>query len=162
MADGRQRLHAAVLAGGILAAALAGGCQPSSPAPEPRRANVQLDACGERLHDLCGSLLRYYAAHKRLPQTLEELAGAASVPAASLVCPLSGKPYVYDPAGLPLPNRQGRLVLVDPEPSHAGMRWGILTGAAAGGLITANAILVSEEEFNSASQQPPPPAPAGP
>ena len=72
-----------------------------------------------------------------------------------IVCPVSGRPYVYKAAGRSLPGRQGRLVLYDPEPSHSGMRWGILVRTpASGGLMTANVILVSESDLASARKRP--------
>ena len=142
--------HLAVLP---VAAALAAGCQ--TPAPQPQPLSILADPCAERVHDICGRLLLYYSVHKRLPPTLEELSHGESLSSLPLVCPVSNKPYAYRPAGLSVPGRQGRLVLYDPEPSHAGMRWGILVGTpASGGLITANVILLSEKEFASAGEGP--------
>ena len=136
-------------------AALAIGCHTT--APEPSQPSIQLDPCAERLHDLCGHLLLYCSVHKKLPPTLEELAATSSPASAPLVCPLSKKPYVYDPVGLPIEGRPGRLVLYDPEPTHSGMRWGILAAAPTeGGLITANVILLSERELTAARQSPQP------
>ena len=141
------------LAACLAAAALAGGCQ--TPSPAPPRANVQFDACAERLHDLCGDLLLYYSTHAKLPPALKDLSAGGSPSTSQIVCPVSGRPYVYKAAGRSLPGRQGRLVLYDPEPSHSGMRWGILVRTpASGGLMTANVILVSESDLASARKRP--------
>jgi len=150
MTPGRD-VRSLCLAASLAAAALAPGCLP--PPPRPARPNVLTDPCAERLHNLCGNLLLYYSAHKKLPPALEDLISAGSFSRSPAVCPVSNRPYVYDPAGLPLPKRRGRLVLYDPLPSHAKMRWGILVGPPApGGLITANVVLVSEEELTAARE----------
>ena len=85
-----------------------------------------LDPCAENLHELCGTLLMYYATHRRLPETLDDLRTAAALtPTVSLECPESRQTYVYDPDGFPRPNGPGRIVLYDAEPSHSGHRWTI-------------------------------------
>ena len=137
-------------------AAMASGCRPAEPEPGPvRRPSIRRDVCGERLHDICGHLLLYHAVHKRLPPTLADLPPTGDLPLPPLVCPVSGKAYIYNPNGLPIANRPGRLVMYDPEPSHSGMRWGILVGTSSdGGSITARAILVSDKEVTSAAGRP--------
>ena len=138
--------------------ALASGCGPAEPDPGlVRRPSIRKDACGERLHDVCGHLLLYHATHGKLPTTLAALPSAGGLPLPPLVCPVSGKAYVYNPKGLRIANRPGRLVLYDPEPSHSGMRWAILVGTSSdGGSITARAILVSDKEVTSAAGRPGP------
>ena len=108
----------------LLAAAVAAGCR--TPAPPPVARGVESDPCADRLHDLCGRLLLYYSAHAQLPEHLADLGGVGSDAAASLACPVSGKPYLYIPRGLPVPGWPGRLILHDAEPCHSGRRWGIL------------------------------------
>ncbi len=131
-------------------AALAGGCQTAEPEPD-RRPSVRKDPCAERLHDLCGHLLLHYSTHGKLPPTLAELRPTAGLPLPPLACPASEKPYVYNPTGLAIANQPGRLVVYDPEPSHSGMRWGILVAQTPDGSnITARVILVAEAEFTSA------------
>ena len=145
----RDSLPVAHLAAGLLAAMLAAGCRTAPLKPKP--VSVQFDACSERLHDVCGRLLAYYAAHKKLPPTVEELAASSSAPRPPLVCPVSNKPYVNNATGLRIPSRQGRLVLYDAEATHSAMRWGILVSTpAGGGFMTANVVLLSAEEFASA------------
>jgi hypothetical protein len=81
------------------------------------------DPCGNRLHDLCGSLLLYYAIHQRLPQRAEELAQVGGpADAASLACPVSNQAYVYNPKGLLAPDTRSLVILYDPSPSHDGRR----------------------------------------
>ena len=39
---------------------------------------------------------------------------------------MSGKPYVYDRAGLSAPGKDKRIILYDAEPSHNGTRYCLL------------------------------------
>jgi len=133
---------------------LASGCRTSMEGELVRRPSVKKDPCAGRLHDVCGHLLQYYAIHMQLPPTPAALRSSGSLPLPPLVCPASGKPYVYDPNGVHVSNRPGRVVLYDPEPSHWGMRWAILIGPSVGGAnITARVILLPEEEFAPASEK---------
>jgi hypothetical protein len=104
------------------------------PDPAPDRAGHPtapinpVDACSDRLQDLAGSLLFYYAVNKRLPGTLTDLKDVDGnvIPPEQLTCPVSHKPYVYDPRGIPAgPAKPGVIVLADPEPTHSGLRWAI-------------------------------------
>ncbi|MGA2266444.1 MAG: hypothetical protein ABSH10_08460 [Phycisphaerae bacterium] len=104
-----------------------GGCQqPAAPAATMPAKSDDLDQCAERLHDIGGPLLLYYVTHRELPKSLDDLGkvGDNSIP--PLVCPISGKPYVYDPVGLPVAGRPGRLIMYDAVPCRPGKRWGIL------------------------------------
>ena len=109
---------------------LASGCQwpqPPAPTPAPAAANLEVnDVCAERLHDLCGQLFLYYSRKHVLPQSLEELAPSSatpsSMPSARLVCPVSGKPYVYDRAGLEVPGSDKLVIVYDPTPCQGGKR----------------------------------------
>jgi hypothetical protein len=86
-----------------------------------------MDACSDRLDQLCGRLMVYYATYRRLPAQLEDLGTPADpLPPDALVCPVSKKPYVYDPAGVRVLGLQGRLIVYDYDPCHDGLRWGIL------------------------------------
>ena len=130
-------------------AALTAGCQ--TVAPGARRPSAEADPCAERLHDICGQLLLYHSFNNRFPKTLGELKPIDPQQSLPLVCPVSGKPYVYNPNGLRIPGRSGRLVLYDATASHSGMRWGILVGdPGGGGRLTARVILLSEELPSSA------------
>lgn len=84
------------------------------------------DPCAMRLHDLSGLLLMYQMEHGQLPAALSDLAGFPGFDQlGGLVCPVSGKPYVYNPNGIMLPEQNKHVIVYDPEPSHAGMRLAI-------------------------------------
>jgi len=157
---------ALLLCGGFAAvalAALATGCQNPTPPPEVRRPSLQQDACAERLHDLCGRLLLHYSLHQRLPDTLEALPPLDPANPTPTVCPVSGEPYVYKPEGLRIPGQPGLLVLYDPQPSHAGMRWGVFVDKVSGGnRLTARVLLVADDAVRSAEPPSPSSAPAAP
>jgi hypothetical protein len=146
-----RSLDRVCLAGCVVWAAAAGGCQAAVPAT--REPAAAIDPCAGRLHDACEPLLLYCAANGRLPETLEELKriGSGSLP--PLVCPISNKPYIYNREGLRVPGRAGRLVLYDAEPVHSGMRWGILAEATAEGKpLSARVIPVAEKPVFSAGK----------
>jgi hypothetical protein len=120
LAVGRRR-RLAGLAGALLVAMIAAGCQTA--ATPNRQPSAAIDPCADRLHDICGDLLLYYAARGKLPDRIEDIRGADTTP---LICPVSGRPYLYNPGGLLIPGLEGRLVLYDPLPFHSGLRWGIM------------------------------------
>ena len=96
------------------------------PAEGPTAPSIATDPCAERLHALCGPLLYYYALNRRMPERLEELRNLGGPePDIELTCPVSGKPYAYDPKGLPRGGKPGVLVLYDAAPSHSGLRWAV-------------------------------------
>ena len=108
-------------------AALLTGCQSRIAASRPSAAmSVKMDPCADRLHDLCGMLLLYYAAHKELPERLTDLDKAGAPLAVPLACPRSGKPYAYNREGLQVNGRPGRLIVYDAQACHSLTRWGIL------------------------------------
>jgi hypothetical protein len=130
----RRRL---VCCGLLLAASLTGACQAPAGKPSPAAArapsapakqapNSNTDPCAMRMHDICGPLLLYYAAHQELPARIEEL---AQVPGFENVrdftCPASGQPYIYNPVGIVNSGAAARVVLYDPTPAHSGVRWAI-------------------------------------
>jgi hypothetical protein len=86
------------------------------------------EACLDRLHEISGALLAYYALHKELPQRLEDLSELKDmgIPVPPLTCPVSGKSYAYYPRGLIMPgNDGGRIIVHDEMPVHGGLRFGI-------------------------------------
>lgn len=132
-----HRWHPWILA--LLAAGLMVGCaaQPGHPAPPaPSTSPVSaadaepsatFDACAGRMHDLAGLLLLQYMRDGELPLRLDQLGpGLAGMPRPPLTCPVSGRPYVYNPVGIYLPERRAHLVLYDAAPSHGGYRWCII------------------------------------
>src|SRR6266496_3760811 len=138
----------------VIGAILSGGCksatdqqqQQQSPTPRPTvRLNgeefstniasktppieqtLKSDPCAARLHAISGAMLEYYALHNRLPVALVELESLADLDQPlNFVCPDSGQPYVYVPAGLQAPDDAKRIVLHDPTPNRLGLRWVIL------------------------------------
>lgn len=123
--------------GVFVAAACAGmlalaGCQSAKVAPaaanSPLAPVAPTDACAANLHEISGLLLQYYLIHRDLPATLDEaLALADALQPVSGVCPVSKKPYRYDRAGLVAPQETRRVVVMDPEPSHDGGRYALVT-----------------------------------
>ena len=111
---------AVLLAVAALAAAGCGGSERRT-APDD-----QTDPCAERLHDLSGRLLLYYAEHEALPRSVRELDKGIPGPAVPVICPACGKAYVYDRDGLLVRGRLGKLILYDAVDCHSGMRWGIM------------------------------------
>ena len=104
---------------------LLSGCQTQAgPASRPGAARFEIDPCADRLHDICGPLLLYYAAHKELPESLADLDGTGSD--ATPACPITRKPYVYNRNGLQVSGRPGRLIIYDAVACQSGTRCGIL------------------------------------
>jgi hypothetical protein len=123
--------------------------------PEVARPSLQEDPCAERLHDLSGRLLLYYSQHGRLPATLDALPPLDPANPTPPVCPASGRPYVYAPAGVRVPDQPGRLVLYDAQAIHAGMRWGVFVDEAPDGArLTARVLFVPEDAFRAAAGEP--------
>ncbi|MEP0842766.1 MAG: hypothetical protein HRF43_08645 [Phycisphaerae bacterium] len=120
----------------LLIGGITGGCvepqsqPPSSRPPAPRSTEgapiTNTDPCATRLHDICGPLLLYYARRHQLPARLEELSGVPGFEEIKdFTCPVSGRPYVYDPAGTISSAPPSRVILYDPAPSHSGLRWAV-------------------------------------
>jgi len=108
-----------------------------------------------RLHEACGSLFLYFAQYNRLPPDVNALKnppGGATLGvtpgATDLTCPVSHKPYIYNPTGIPAPKSPAILVLYDPEPSHHGYRWAVAVIPPEGNnALIADVIAVPESYF---------------
>jgi hypothetical protein len=144
---------AIVTAFGLLGLAVA-GCAGTKPAAPPRVGPTTIptrntDPCAMRLHEAAGALLLYYATHHDLPPNLDALEKAPGAEeAGDFTCPISHKPYIYDPKGVAAPNPSERLVLYDAEPSHDGRRWAIAVIPPQGeGPLIAKVIAVPESHF---------------
>ena len=119
----------------LVAAILLSGCKSARPdqpsqAPATRSASASdssnIDPCATRLHDLCGPLLLYYSINHRLPPTLAELQKMAGFEQqVKLTCPISDKPYAYNPVGVGIQGQDARVIIYDSGKTHAGMRWAI-------------------------------------
>jgi hypothetical protein len=108
----------------MLAAGCNGSTKRAAASAPPRAAPISnTDPCANRLHDLCGPLLLYYAVHHRLPPTLKDLADEYDV--GDLTCPVSHLPYVYDLAGKRGSDPRMRVIIYDATPVHSGFRWGV-------------------------------------
>src|SRR5947207_15115094 len=101
------------------------------------------------MHHICGLLLLYSMNLSYLPQTLydlKSLPGFADVK--DFVCPLSKKPYIYNPDGIPSPNNDGVLILYDSTPAHSGMRWAIsIVPPQGNGSLVTKVIAVPDQYF---------------
>jgi len=117
---------------------------------------VEPNPCAERLHEISGRILAFYAASRRLPASLDELRAArAPGDGTPLVCPVSGKSYLYNPEGLALPDRQNRLILYDATPAHWNGRWGIAIGKITPGLpLQTRVVWVEEAVIEGAAADP--------
>ena len=84
------------------------------------------DACASRMHDIAGAILLYYLDHRKLPANLDELQSMPGLDEPlAFTCPVSKLPYIYNPDGIMLPEKNARVILYDAAPSHSGYRWAI-------------------------------------
>ena len=101
-----------------------------------------------RMHDLCGPLLMYYAMHKRVPASLEDLRHvAADFGTLDFNCPVSGLPYIYDPNGPSAPEGDATVVIYDQTPVHSGFRWCVTVAAPVGGQLVTKVVALPESFF---------------
>lgn len=114
--------------------ALSAGCAPQekagTPSPQPRDTgstlNSALDPCAGNLHDLCGALLFHIDVHGRFPPSLQALESGPGGSELRYTCPVSGRPYVYNPGGIHLVERRAYVIVYDATPAHRGSRWAIV------------------------------------
>jgi len=122
--------------------ALAAGCYvPVEKAPKNREV---VDPCAERLHDLAGRLLMYRFAEGHLPASLADLPKSG---AEELVCPVSGKGYVYRRNGPAAPGGEGQMVVWDATACHNGGRWLVTLAQPGGEAVTAKVVWAPEGAF---------------
>jgi hypothetical protein len=154
-----RNLAAALVAGALLA--FLPGCPPPAPPPPvfsttaPAAQSPLMGPCADQLGDVLEQLLVYFRVYKELPAREQDLArvGTINVP---LACPSTHAPYVYNPAGIAVPNWAGRLILYDSCP-HGDFRRGILIERMAPGQpLAARVIAISEKEFQTAAHLPAP------
>jgi hypothetical protein len=140
-----------------LAVAPMGGCQSDSgqgrPIPSGHSTRSLDDPCATQLQNISGALLLYYAMHRSMPASLEDLGPLADVDAPlQFVCPSSGLPYVYNPQGLVSAGRNKRIIVYDAKPVHDGARWCILMAPpGANSSISVEVLLVEESDFKTYS-----------
>jgi hypothetical protein len=122
----------------------------ASRSTEQAAAISNTDPCAMRLHDVCGPLLLYYAVNHHLPDRLDELLAVPGFEGqVHLTCPVSNRPYVYNRVGMFAPETLSRIVIYDPAPAHANMRWGvsIIEPQEPGGALVAKVIALPESMF---------------
>jgi hypothetical protein len=83
---------------------------PAAKANEPDPA----DPCATRLEDIVTLLYEYYAPRHSLPEKLEDLGADDVTTVRNFTCPVSGKPYIYNPVGLQAP-RGDTLHQINPD-----------------------------------------------
>src|SRR5689334_16549490 len=148
------------------------GCQHSSTQPARSRPSVTIqnggstgngtatygipvggtDACAANLHDLAGSFLLYYAMRHELPPTLDALSEVDAVNTSELTCPVSHRPYIYNPTGVLAPGNNGRAVLYDAAPSHNRMRYAlVITEPQGNAALVAKVVAIPEPTFAAAA-----------
>lgn len=139
------------------------GSQPNSAANQNNGQYFDVDDCANRLHDIEGQLIGYYATYRHLPATLEELRPFVDVgEQADYTCPVSHLSYVYVPQGLVFGSDTRRLIVYDATPVHNGSRWGILFSPAHGRQpVTTQVISIPESSMRGYAPAPPMTRPAG-
>src|SRR5205085_8682312 len=135
----------------LICIAMSAGCASRSRGAKPPAQESSTlsstDPFATRLHDVSGPLLLYYARAHKLPEHLEELNQVPHDEPLEFTCPVSHQRYVYDPSGLLLsPN--GRLIVFDATPAHAGLRWAIAAvESEAGGALVLKVVALPESFF---------------
>jgi hypothetical protein len=160
----RQLLRRAAVLG---AAAVFAGCQPqaktaetgveSTDSPKPKVGGdshpvvpiSNTDPCAERLHDICEPLLRYYLDNQELPPNLETLKQMKGFASLELTCPVTKRAYLYNPVGVQNAVNKQRILIYDPAPVHAGMRWAVVIVSPEGdrALVT-KVVALAESNFS--------------
>jgi hypothetical protein len=122
--------------------------RPSKVSKTPAHASARnVDPCAMRLHDLCGPLLFYYARFNMLPPKAEDLAAMPGFDVPAIACPVTNKPYLYNPHGPTGPDPGSRIILYDAA-AHDGRRWGIaVTEPEPGQALVAKVVVVPESIF---------------
>lgn len=101
------------------------GVQPNGE-KQPNVPISNTDECAEQLHEICGALLQYYRANLDLPPRLDALREVPGFDQLKLNCPVTNRPYVYNPIGIQGAQNKQRILVHDPAPVHSGMRWAIV------------------------------------
>lgn len=146
----------------VACALVAAGCAndgatkpPTAPPPrvsaDPLPAGAAMsntDPSAQRLHDLCGALLLFYFEQQRLPESLEELKSSpGDSEAVSFVSPVTNTPYLYTAGGILIPERDARIVIYDPSPNRANVRWAVMIDDPVPGKALVTKVLPLPESF---------------
>jgi hypothetical protein len=121
----------------------ASGGVPSSP-----DAIVSTDPTAARLQDVGGYVLLYYREHEQMPASLDELRNMPGGQDLQFTSASTGKPFVYQPAGMWSPQRGDKcIILYDPDLKH-GARWCLfMTLPKAGAALSVDVMAVPEPIF---------------
>ena len=127
----------------LLGALFWASCAPTPPPPAPAALRTEdslailTDPCAVRLGEIADALLLYYSQNRQLPEKIEALISVPGGASLQLVCPESGKPYLYAPSNLAGPGLDRRLLVYDATAVHQGAkagtaprRWGIVAAPA--------------------------------
>jgi hypothetical protein len=143
----------------ILTALTAAGCQtasaPTAPPPIASPPSQQTSAAkpifgsdpsAQRLQDLEGDILLYYAANRKLPDSLDDLRSVDSD--VNFNSPVLGQPYIYDPRGLWAAGSNQSIILYDQVVTADGKRWCLFMSPPQGnGVLSLNVWAVPEKAF---------------
>jgi hypothetical protein len=77
------------------------------------------------LHDVCGSILLFHGAYRRLPHSLAELQRATGLRQRQITDPVSNKPFLYAPGGLAVSAKGPRIVAVAAPAPAARTGWAV-------------------------------------
>lgn len=139
--------------------------RPGNPRSGSKLKETEPDPCATRLEDLVTPLYEYYVRFHRLPEKLEDLSTVADITTIlNFTCPVSGKPYIYNPIGLQAQAGDAlHLILYDATPAHSGRRWGVVAGPTPNRygqvFYQMDVVQLTEEVFKSFKQAPAPAAP---
>jgi hypothetical protein len=130
---------------------------PSNPLIEPSKTDAGAvapvaaktsvtDPTADRLHEISGDLLIYYARKHTLPPTLEAI-GALAPDLPPLKDAGTGQPLIYFPDAPPIPGRPGNLLVQSPARNSQNGHWAILIKEAADKrTLSAQVVSLSPEE----------------
>lgn len=125
----------------ILVSMLA-GCAPVKRESKPLQQADQLpgtitntDPCATNLHSMIALFYLWYGSHHDLPENLDQLRAIPWDDPVAFTCPVSREPYIYNPSGIVRTSKSvvggvetqknERVIVYDPKPSHMGYRWAI-------------------------------------
>jgi hypothetical protein len=124
-----------------------GGNAPAG-APTSPDEIVSTDPTAARLQDVGGYVLLYYRDHQQMPATLDELRNMPGGQDLQFTSASTGKPFVYQPAGMWSPQRGDKcIILYDPDLKH-GARWCLfMTPPKAGAALSVDVAAIPEPIF---------------
>jgi hypothetical protein len=124
------------------------GGNASAGAPTSPDAIVSTDPTAARLQDIGGYVLLYYREHQQMPANLDELRSMPGGQDLQFTSASTGKPLVYQSAGMWSPQRGDKcIILYDPDLKH-GARWCLfMTRPKAGAALSVDVTVIPEPIF---------------